>query len=161
MEEIWKEIDGYENLYMVSSYGVVKSLGNDKGKKEKILKQQKDKIGYLFVTLCNNGFRKIYKIHRLVAETFIPNPDNLPQVNHKDENKHNNFVYINEDRTVNLEKSNLEWCTAKYNMNYGSRNERISEKHKRIKHTEETKEKISNALKGEKNPNYGKRWSYK
>ena len=73
-----------------------------------------DSKGYLQVELRDDyGKRKIKKVHRLVAETFIPNPDNLPEVNHKDENKQNPSV------------SNLEWCTSKYNSNYGIRKERI------------------------------------
>ena len=111
MEEIWCPINGYEGLYEVSNQGRVKSL---KFGKERILKQLRNTFGYLFVFLCKNGEKKEYKVHRLVAQTFIPNQDNLPQVNHKDENKTNNFV------------QNLEWCDSKYNNNYGTRNQRIS-----------------------------------
>ena len=112
-EEIWCPIKGYEGLYEVSDYGRVKSL---KFGKERILKPRRDKDGYLFVTLYKNGDHKTCKVHRLVAQTFIPNPDNLPQVNHKDEDKENNSV------------QNLEWCDRKYNYNYGTRIQRISEK---------------------------------
>lgn len=111
--EKWKEIEGYTD-YMVSNLGNVKSLGNDKTRKEKILTKQKTTKGYLMVSLSKNGKQKIFKIHRLVAQAFIPNPNNLPQVNHKDENKTNNCV------------ENLEWCSAEYNTNYGTRNERVS-----------------------------------
>lgn len=114
--EIWRNVIEYENLYQVSNEGRVKSLNYKKTKKEKILKQYIDNCGYLFVTLSNKGKTKSFKIHRLVAETFIPNPQNLPCVNHKDEDKTNNKV------------ENLEWCTYEYNNNYGTRNKRISEK---------------------------------
>lgn len=135
MKEIWKDIKGYPN-YMVSNTGKIKSLGRwidrkCKGKKwqeEKILKSLVDNDGYLFVRLCKNGKVKNFKVHRLVAQAFISNPNNYPCVNHKDENKTNNFVYINEDGTVNFEKSNIEWCDAKYNNNYGTRNKRVAEK---------------------------------
>lgn len=109
-KEIWKDILGYEGLYQVSNFGRVKSL---KFGKERILKLTKDKDGYLIVNLYKNNKSKTFKVHRLVAEAFIPNPDNLPQVNHKDEDKSNNIV------------SNLEWCDVKYNQNYGTRNKRI------------------------------------
>ena len=105
--EIWKDIKEYEGLYQVSNEGNVKSLQNNK---EKNLKPVSDKYGYLHVILCKNCEHKNYFIHRLVAAAFIPNPYNLPQVNHKDEDRHNNNV------------NNLEWCDAKYNINYGTRN---------------------------------------
>lgn len=117
MKEEWRDINGYEGLYQVSNMGNVRSLITNK-----ILKQQKDKNGYLFVGIRKNGKRKFKKIHRLVAEAFLDNSNNLPEVNHKDENPFNNSVYISEDGTVNLEKSNLEWCDRKYNNNYGTRN---------------------------------------
>lgn len=122
--EEWRDINGYEGMYQVSNYGRVRSLarktGNQYGKNTRILKQKKQKLGYMSVGLYKDGKQKYYLIHRLVAQAFIPNPNNYPQVNHKDENKENNFVWVNEDGTVNLEKSNLEWCSAQYNSNYGS-----------------------------------------
>lgn len=118
MEEEWRDVVGYEGLYQVSNYGEVKSLANDKGKKEKILKPSIDGKGYKCVILCMNGTRKVCKIHRLVAIAFIPNPNNYPIVNHKDENKINNNV------------NNLEWCTNKYNLNYGTLPERFSKARK-------------------------------
>ena len=155
--EIWKDIKGYEGLYQVSNLGRVKSLEriiiNSIGKKktvnEIILKpiQISKNITYVRVNLCKNGIKKLYSVHRLVAEAFIPNPNNLPEVNHKDENKQSNFVYINENGTVDLEKSNLEWCTAKYNMNYGTARERMIEKQrgqKRKPFSEEEKKKRRN-----------------
>ena len=113
-EEIWCPIKGYEGLYEVSDKGRVKSVGYGK---ERIMKLSRDKDGYLIVGLCKNGEQKKCKVHRIVAQTFTPNPDNLPEVNHKDENKENNSV------------QNLEWCDRKYNYNYGTRIQRISEKH--------------------------------
>ena len=109
-KEYWKPVVGYEGHYQVSNFGRVKSI---KFGKEIILKQ-KIKDGYYYVGLSKNGIVKNYFVHRLVAEAFIPNPNNLPQVNHKDENKLNNSV------------DNLEWCDAKYNRNYGTINERLS-----------------------------------
>ena len=104
MEE-WKDIKGYEGIYQISNKGRVKTLGNNKTKKEKIRDGKIDR-GYKRISLCKNGKEKKYSIHRLVAEAFLPNPDNLPVVNHKDENKLNNNV------------ENLEWCTQEYNVNY-------------------------------------------
>lgn len=104
-------------LYQVSNLGNVRSLNYNKAKKIQHLKKVViNKRGYLAVGLSKNGIFKIKTAHRLVAETFISNPNNLPQVNHIDENKLNNSV------------TNLEWCTNKYNINYGTRKERISEK---------------------------------
>ena len=110
--EHWKAIDGYEGLYQVSNLGRVKSL---KCGKEKILKPGKNTGGYLHVDLYKDGHEKTVKIHRLVAEAFIPNPNNLDTINHKDEDKTNNTV------------SNLEWMSQKDNINYGTRNKRLSE----------------------------------
>lgn len=105
--EIWKDIKGYEGLYQVSNLGRVKSLENRSNhKKEKILASH-IRNQYYSVTLYKDSHYKNYTIHRLVAGAFIPNPDNLPEVNHKDENKLNNYV------------DNLEWCDKKYNINYG------------------------------------------
>ena len=108
MEEIWKDKKDYEGLYQVSNLGRAKSLINNKGQyREKILKHN-IRNGYPSVTLCKNKKLKSFTIHRLVAEAFIPNPNNLPCVNHKDENRLNNFF------------NNLEWCTYSYNINYGT-----------------------------------------
>lgn len=112
MEE-WKDIIGYKGLYQVSNIGRVKSL---KYGKERILRGGKDRYGYLHVTLYKDGKAKCHRVHRLVAQAFLPNPLNLLEVNHKDENKENNTV------------SNLEWVSAKENCNYGTRNERRAAK---------------------------------
>ena len=117
MIEEWKDIKGYEGLYQVSNLGRVKSL---KFGKERILKTGVDRYGYISVNLYKNNKRKLCKVHRLVAEAFIPNLENKPEVNHLDEDKTNNMV------------SNLEWCTRNENVNHGTRNKRISKKLKVI-----------------------------
>lgn len=112
--EIWKDIKGYEGLYQISNTGKVKSLtryvnSKSSGKlliKEKIRKTTTTTAGYEYVVLANKGKNKTLLIHRLVAETFIPNPNNYACVNHIDENKSNNNV------------SNLEWCNYEYNNTY-------------------------------------------
>ena len=127
-KEIWKDIKGYEGLYQVSNFGRVKSLTKyhktKKGyfSKERILKLIRNERGYLLVGLCKNWKKQKVFVHRLVAETFIPNPNNLPQVNH-----------INEFEKDNNSIDNLEWCTCKYNCNYGTRNKRIKEKITNVK----------------------------
>lgn len=114
----WKDIEGYEDMYKISNSGYIKSIerkvvnrNNLRTIKEKILKYKKDKEGYCSVSLCKNGTVRTFKVHRLVAEAFISNTNNLPQVNHKDENKENNAV------------SNLEWIVnLKNTNNYHSKN---------------------------------------
>ena len=128
MKEIWKDIRNYDGLYQVSNTGKIKSLNYRHTGREKMLKLSVNNKGYLYVILYKNGVKKFYRINRLVAEAFISNPNNYPCVNHKDENKTNNFVCINEDGTVDFKKSNLEWCDQKYNNNYGTRLERVAEK---------------------------------
>lgn len=103
-----KDINGYEGLYAVTSCGKVW------GYKRKRFLSPRLHNGYLRVTLSKNNVIKDFYVQRIVAEAFIPNPNNLPQVNHKDENKENNCV------------KNLEWCDATYNINYGTRNSRMS-----------------------------------
>ena len=106
-----KDIKGYEGLYAITSCGKVWSY-----RAQKFLKPQKGKDGYLYVNLYKDEKGKKYAVHRLVAEAYIPNPDNKPQVNHKDENKEHNWI------------GNLCWATASENINYGTRNARVAEK---------------------------------
>ena len=141
MDEIWKPIViqkngvvyNYEGLYEVSSMGRVRSLDrlDARGHKVKgnVMKLKLHKSGYMKVELCKNGEAQQFLIHRLVAIAFIPNPNNLPVVNHRDECKTNNCI------------ENLEWCTVKYNSQYSAK-----------PHSEETKQKISESHKGHKNP---------
>lgn len=103
--EVWKDIKGYEGLYIVSSFGRVKSLDYLHTGKEKILKPWKQKNGYLQVQLCKNKKRKGVTVHRLVATAFIDNPENKPQIDHINSIKDDNRV------------DNLRWCTAKENTN--------------------------------------------
>lgn len=110
--EIWKEIPGYAGLYQVSNLGRVKSFKNQYGHGVRILNGERTKSGYIQVSLN----RKRYKVHRLVAMAFISNPNGWPQINHKNEIKTDNRV------------ENLEWCTGKYNVNYGTAIERRSKK---------------------------------
>lgn len=123
--EIWRDIPGYEGKYQASNLGRIKSLDRlvTCGKqvnfiKGRILKpslQGKENLRYQSVSLCDDGKIKRFLVHRLVAMAFLPNPNNLPQVNHKDENQLNN----------NLD--NLEWCTVTYNNNYGTRKQKAIE----------------------------------
>lgn len=125
MDEVWKQIKDCEN-YLISSYGKVKSLKNN------IILKQQIKKNYCLVYLYNKNGKKAKLVHRLVANAFIPNVNNFSQINHKDENPLNNKV------------DNLEWCTPKYNSNYGHHNEKLKKnktflgKH----HTLESKEKM-------------------
>ena len=118
-KEIWKDIEGFEGLYQVSNMGNVKSLNYNHTGKERIMKPQKSSNGYLQVKLWKDGKAKRYLVHRLVANAFLDNSDNLPEVNHKDENKENNHV------------DNLEFCSRSYNCSYNGRAERIAEKNKK------------------------------
>lgn len=122
MEEIWKDVKDFKELYEISNTGKVKrkykkvlrtnpknpSIKTYYTYKEKLLSLKNDKDGYKFVQLTKNNKVKNLRVHRLVAEAFIPNPNNYSIVNHKDENKSNNHI------------DNLEWCDIKYNTNYGN-----------------------------------------
>lgn len=122
-------VQGYEGRYFVDNMGFVYS--EKTGEK---LKQQTNDKGYKTVSLYKDGSYKTHRVHRLVAAAFIPNPDGLPFVNHKDEDKTNNFV------------ENLEWCTLEYNTNYGTARERQREKLIGRKHTKGHNKKISDSL---------------
>lgn len=120
MQETWRDVPGYEGLYQVSNQGNVRSVDRlviDTNRKRlykgKQLNPILDRKGYKFVILSRQGRLKNMKVHRLVAMAFIPNPENYPEINHKDENKVNNFV------------ENLEWCTTQYNTSYGTRAARM------------------------------------
>lgn len=127
MTGVWKDIPGYEGFYQVSNEGYVRSLDRTiyctRGNIEYsydvegvVLTPSKDSYGYAIVSLSKNGSSKKKKVHRLVGEAFIENPENLPLINHKDEN------------TMNNEATNLEWCTPMYNNVYGNRIKKIVEK---------------------------------
>lgn len=143
--EVWKPVVGFEGTYEVSNCGQVRSLpkGRTKGR---ILKPYLNRYGYHVVTLRKESGGKNYclKVHRIVANAFIENPNNYPYINHKDENKTNNFA------------DNLEWCSPYYNVHYGSCIAKSAEKRrgkpmpklvgnqngKGYKHTKEAIEKI-------------------
>lgn len=117
--EIWKNISEYENSYLVSNYGRIKSLERkikNKTYKEKIMKLEKSKDGYLRVDLYKDNNKKHKKVHRLVAKEFLKGHNNNLCINHKDENKQNNLI------------TNLELCNYSYNINYGTRNKKVSDK---------------------------------
>ena len=129
MSEIWKPIKGYEGIYEVSSYGRVRSLeridtrpnprtGKAMNfiKKQRIVTNKNHPQGYKTVLLYKGGSSEQFLLHRLVAQAFIPNPQNLPCVNHKDEDKTNNRA------------DNLEWCSQQYNVNYGTGVSRMKSK---------------------------------
>lgn len=110
----WRFVVGFEGLYEVSSEGRVRSLNYRNSGKAAELSLRNTGKGYLQVVLYKDKIKYPLKVHRLVAEAFIPNPEKFPEVNHLDEDKSNNQV------------SNLEWCTSKHNVNYGTRNSKVS-----------------------------------
>ena len=118
MSELWVDVDGYEGLYMVSDLGNVKSIDrytcSGVHREGKLLAKIVDSDGYDRVHLSRDGHAKQIPVHRLVAIAFIPNPTGLSQINHVDEDKRNNAV------------QNLEWCDAKYNINYGTRSKKVA-----------------------------------
>lgn len=187
-EEIWKDVVGFEGYYQVSNLGRVRSVdrivkgsfGSLQNKRSVILSSAINTAGYYSVALTRNANSKSYRVHRLVAEAFLPNPNNLPIINHKDENKLNNSV------------ENLEWCTYSYNAKYnGCMTKRITTRNKNHSHGCEKKvyqydlknnlikvwkslmsitrtlgyshANIANCCKGQKNrpTAYGYKWSYK
>ena len=157
-----KDIKGYEGLYAITSCGKVWSYRN-----ECFLKPYLNKKGYMRVCLRKDGEKKMYSLHRLVAEAYLPNPENLPEINHKDENKTNNCL------------QNLEWCDHKYNINYGTCITKSSNSRKKpiLQYDldgnfirdwgcttdvgQEVKKGINNCLKGRAKSAYGYKWKYK
>lgn len=125
IEEVWEDVEGFEGLYKISNLGRVYSL-----KKDAVMKYKHNNRKYAQITLTKDGKQHYFLVHRLVAMHFIDNPDNLPQVNHKDENKENNAA------------SNLEWCTNKYNALYGTRIERTKNNKDYLKSREDMKRKV-------------------
>ena len=133
MTEQWRTAvyDGeiYEGLYKVSNLGKILSLNYRNTGKPGLKNPGTDKDGYLKVNLWKNGKYKTCLVHRLIGETFLPNPENKPCINHKiegDEGKTLNMVIFNEDGSVDEEKSTIEWVTYEENNNYATRNERIA-----------------------------------
>ena len=106
MKEVWKPVPGYEGLYEVSNYGRVKSLCAGRWRKEMIRRLVADKDGYMTVCLKKDGTVKNLKVHRMVAFAFIPNPQQFPEINHRNELRYDNRV------------ENLEWCSSQYNQTY-------------------------------------------
>ena len=148
MKEVWKDVPDYEGLYQVSNFGMVKRLQRKipygygmRNIPEKVLKNNVNECGYLYVRLHKGAKSKNHKIHRLVAQAFIENPEHKRCVNHKDGNKQNNFV------------ENLEWATHSENMKHAADNKlwvswNLGKHYTRKKPmSEETKIKISNAKK--------------
>ena len=115
-DEVWKDIKGYEGLYQVSNLGRVKSLARKiklkqyiKDTPEMVMKLDLNRRGYLYVHLCKNGKYKAYRVHRLVADAFVENPEHKEQVNHIDRN------------VLNNKSCNLEWCTNAENMEHAKK----------------------------------------
>lgn len=177
MEEIWKDIENYEG-YQVSNLGRIRSVDRFIERQNKfkvrlngkLLKQGLCKNGYYIVNLWKNNKSETLYVHRLVATAFVPNPENLPFVNHKDETK------------INNDYRNLEWCTMDYNFNYGTARKRMAESLSKqvlqytldgelIKEWPSAKSvqialgfsqgNISNCCRGLKKKMYGYKWKYK
>lgn len=128
-QEIWKDIVGYENKYQISSWG---RLRNTNG----IMKPMFASNGYLVACLWKNNKQRKFVMHRLVAQAFLENPQNYKEINHIDEDKTNNRV------------ENLEWCSHKYNMNYGTLKEKISKANSGKTASADTRLKLSQNSKG-------------
>lgn len=158
MEE-WKtiEIPEFQGNYEASSLGRIRTiphecidkLGRKRWVAQCIKATRLNSKGYLMINVRYKNKHYTFRVHRVIAQTFIPNPDNLPEVNHKDENKSNNSV------------ENLEWCTHQYNSTYGTRLKRIGEKTRKNqlgrKLSEETKKKIAEKARGRKHTEEWKR----
>lgn len=164
-DEIWKPIEGYEGLYEVSNLGRIKSLSG-KHRREMILKLRDNGYGYLTIGLSKNNKNKRFKVHRIVAKTFLINNNNYEQVNHMDGDKHNNNV------------NNLEWCDRSYNMKHAYRNNllktrkviQLDKNGNRLKvwdsiveaskSTRTYRSNIAKCCKGERNTAGGYKWNY-
>ena len=131
IEEVWKDVVGFEGIYKVSSLGNVARVRNGSLRQlKKCPAGGKHNCDYLYVSLTHREKVRFSSVHRLVAEAFIPNPEGLPQVNHKDEDKFNNCV------------GNLEWCTASYNNRYGTKISRGVDTMKKSRRIDKKLEKI-------------------
>ena len=135
MTEEWRtavyDDEVYEGLYKVSNLGRILSLNYRNTGRAELMKPFEDTKGYLQVNLRKNGETKTCRIHRLVAFTFLPNPEGKPCINHKiegEKGKKINMVIFNTDGSIDKEKSTIEWATYKENNDYGTHNERISKK---------------------------------
>ena len=168
MIEEWREVFGYDILFEVSNVGEVRTKHHGKKgyqKEYRIIAPVDNGSGYLKINVPQNNKQKTVYIHKLVAEAFVPNPEGLSEVNHIDENKNNNSA------------DNLEWCTHKYNCQYGTRNERTAQKRMKRVMCNETnvvfesleeaakafgvcKTAIANCLKGRSKTCAGHTWSY-
>lgn len=155
MEEIWKDVKGWEGKHQISNYGRIKTFNWKNTGKTKIWYGTLTPDGYYTITFVDKNRREKYPVHRLVALTFGIEPTeqfkNVPldelDINHKDENKQNNCI------------TNLEWCDISYNNAYGTRNKRISETlkgFKRTPFTDEHKNKLSESHKGKLNNGHSK-----
>lgn len=162
-EELWKDIPGYEG-YQVSNLGNVRSL---KYKHPRLLKPGNNGVGYKQVMLYNQGIGKMYTVHRLVAEQFIPNPENKPCIDHinaiRDDNRAENLRYVTHSEN-NLNPITIKhFSESKIGNDYSKGKKRseetiykLSQSHKGIKHTEEWKQQRSVSMRGENNPFWGK-----
>lgn len=168
MKEEWKEVFGFDILFEVSNMGKVRTKHHGKTgyqKEYRFIAQADNGSGYLRINIPQSGKQKTIYIHKLVAEAFISNPEALSEVNHIDENKSNNRA------------DNLEWCSHKYNCQYGTRNQKVSQKNRKRVVCNETKivfeslgeaakafdvcdTAIANCLKGRSKTCAGHTWSY-
>ena len=135
--EIWKTAvyhgELYEGLYKVSNWGRILSLDYRRTGKAELMTPYEDTSGYFQVQLSKNKEHKTCLVHRLIAETFLPNPEGKPCINHKIQGKKGkkiNMVFFNEDGTIDKERTTIEWVTYKENNDYGTRNERVSDTQK-------------------------------
>ena len=187
ISEIWRtavyDDEIYEGLYKVSNLGRILSLNYKNTGKAELLKPV-NVNGYLQVCLSKNKEYKKCYVHRLIAETFLPNPERKPEVNHKIEGKKGkkiNMVIFNEDGTIDKERTTIEWVTSKENSNYGTRNERAAKANSKrvlqlslsgelIREWDSTQEcgrngfnqgNVSACCRGEKPQYKGFKWEYK